>query len=231
MRNLLLLTLLSFVLNACGETITGNGKVISKNHEVEAFERMSTSGVFEVVLIHGEPKVVIETDENIHEHILVEVKSGELIISSENKMLNTDDLIVTVYYETMTAVSLSGASTVKTSGTLKAGKFDLDISGAAEADMAVDVDEFELDLSGGGEVKLKGRADHLILELSGAAEVDAFDLASKTADIDISGASEVEMSVSDELNVDISGAGEVKYKGSPSINQDISGAGELKQIK
>ena len=83
----------------------------------------------------------------------------------------------------------------------------------------------------GGEVKLKGRADHLILELSGAAEVDAFDLASKTADIDISGASEVELSVSDELNVDISGAGEVKYKGSPSINQDISGAGELKQIK
>lgn len=231
MKNLLLFTLISFTLAACGQTINGNGKIVTEQHNVDAFHSVSTSGVFELVLISGEPKVVVETDENIHDHIIIEVKAGVLSVSSGDKMLNADELIVTVYYDNINEISLSGASSLKTSGVLKSDRLVLDISGAAEADLSLDVDEFAVDLSGGGEVKLQGRADQLKLELSGAAEVEAFELDARIAEVGISGASEVDLSVSEELNVDISGAGEVNYKGNPEISQDISGAGKLKQIK
>ena len=53
------------------------------------------------------------------------------------------------------------------------------------------------------------------METSGAVEIKARDLKTKSARIDVSGASDVELSVSEELNVSVSGAGDIRYYGSP----------------
>ena len=65
--------------------------------------------------------------------------------------------------------------------------------------------------------------------LSGAAEVDARALAAANADIRVSGAGSVALSVTDTLKAKISGVGSVYYYGSPAVTSNVSGLGEVEQ--
>jgi hypothetical protein len=138
-------------------------------------------------------------------------------------------LVITVYYRSIEEVDLSGACELETSGSINGESFALEVSGAAEADLTLNVTNFELELSGGGDIDLNGIANNVAIGISGAAEVNAFELESKKANIFVSGAGEVEINASEELDVDISGAGEITYIGNPTIKKNISGVGELKQ--
>ncbi|MCO4807003.1 MAG: DUF2807 domain-containing protein [Flavobacteriales bacterium] len=227
MKNIFSLLIALVLLSSCGETITGDGNVTTEERAIDSYNTLDVSGVFEIVLMPGEPKVVIETDENIHEHIDTKVEGGTLHITANNKILDAEALLLTVYYRDIDEVSISGACELASSGAVTGDRLELDISGGAEAELALDVDFFSIDLSGAAELEVRGLADKVEFDLSGAAEISAFDLQVKEAYIDISGASEVEISVSEVLEVEISGAGQVDYKGDPNIKSDISGAGSL----
>jgi hypothetical protein len=229
MKSLIYFTLSLVLLSSCGETIKGDGNLVTEERPMEAFTELKVSGMFTVVLIQGEPKVVIDTDQNLLEHISTAVDKNKLTLSSNNKMLQTDQLVLTVYYRSIEEVDLSGACDLETSGSINGESFALEVSGAAEADLTLNVTNFELELSGGGDIDLKGIANNVAIGISGAAEVNAFELESKKANISVSRAGEVEINASEELDVDISGAGEITYIGNPTIKKNISGVGELKQ--
>jgi hypothetical protein len=229
MKNIFALLLVLVLFSSCGETIIGNGNVTTEERAVDSYSILDVSGAFEIVLMPGEPKIVIETDENIHEHIATTVEGSTLRVSSDNKMLDAEELVLTVYYRDIDKVSISGACELSTAGAVTGDQFDLDISGGAEAELALDVDLFSIDLSGAADLELIGLADKVDFDLSGAAAVSAYHLEVKEANINISGAGEVEISVSDVLDVKISGAGQIDYKGDPEIKSDISGAGSLNQ--
>ena len=214
---------------SCTETIKGDGNLTSEERTVESFTDVKVSGMFDVVLVQGEPSVLIETDQNLLEHISTEVREEVLTVSSGDKYFNTDQLVITVFYRSLEEVKISGACELVTNGSINSDELLVDISGAAEADLTLNVTKFRMELSGGGEIELHGLAEDVEIDISGAAEVHAFNLESKTAEISVSGAGDVEINASEKLEVDISGAGEVDYKGDPEIKQNISGVGELKK--
>jgi hypothetical protein len=55
----------------------------------------------------------------------------------------------------------------------------------------------------------------------------AFDLTCDTANINIDGSGDAEVTVDTELNIRITGSGDVLYKGNPSIDADIDGSGRI----
>tara|TARA_B110000037_G_C17121210_1_gene505909 strand:+ start:3253 stop:3945 length:693 start_codon:yes stop_codon:yes gene_type:complete len=212
---------------SCSETIEGDGNLTSEERKMESFTDLKISGMFNVVLVQGEPSVLIETDQNLLEHITTVVKDEELHISSGDKYLSTDQMVVTVFYRSLEKVEISGACELISNGSINGDELFIEISGAAEADLTLNVTKFRMELSGGSEIELHGIADEVELDLSGAAEVHAFNLESKRAAIGVSGAGDVEINASEKLAVDISGAGEVQYMGDPEIKKDISGVGEI----
>ena len=88
--------------------------------------------------------------------------------------------------------------------------------------------QIELDLSGAADADLRGKVDRFDVDVSGAGDVDASWLEANTVVIDMSGAGEAKVWAKQGLEIDISGAGRIVYWGDPTeLRQDISGAGSV----
>jgi hypothetical protein len=92
----------------------------------------------------------------------------------------------------------------------------------------VNGDTLTIDSSGASHIKAEGKTASLDLDISGASSVDATALTVSDASVDASGASHVDLMVTERLNAEASGASTVSYKGSPStVVKDVSGAGSV----
>ena len=89
-------------------------------------------------------------------------------------------------------------------------------------------DDFKIDASGAGKMQISGETKTLEVDISGAGEIDAKDLRAQKVSINSSGAAQADVYASEELNADVSGAGNVNYYGNPkTVNEDRSGAGSI----
>ncbi len=226
----LIVLALTGLLSSCGERIEGNGNVVEVSHELDAFDEVEISGVFQVELIKGGSSIEVITDENLHEHISIEVEDGELSIDTENKFLEAEKLLLRIHYKDLKEIEVSGAIEISADETINEKSFELEVSGACDGALDVNVDELIIEISGGGELELTGKADEVHIKISGAGEIEASELNAKRADIDITGAGDIEIAVSDRLKVHVAGAGDVKYVGDPEIEQSITGAGSVSKL-
>jgi predicted small secreted protein len=224
-----ILALITVLFTSCGTTIKGDGNVIKKEYEVDQFENIKISGGYEVILRQdSKSEIVISTDENLIEYIDVYVEDNKLIIESEN-WLDANELKVYITSKSFKNIDLNGAVELKSKSKIKEKYISIDGSGAVDIDIEIDSKKLNIDISGASEIDLKGNCDKLDVDISGAGELNAYDLITKEASIDISGAGSAKVNVSDELEVDITGAGSVAYKGNPEIDEHITGAGSVKK--
>ncbi len=105
----------------------------------------------------------------------------------------------------------------------------LEIAGVGHLTLAdVTQDSLELTVSGAGLVDGNGRADQLEVNISGASKVDLGQLAAKTANVNLSGAADARLNVSDNAEVSISGIGQVHWTKRPTtVDSHVSGLGRV----
>ena len=217
----------------CDHVITGekgNGKVIKQNREVNGFSSLEVGGAFTVYLSQGDKEsLVVEADENLMELIVTEVHGDRLEIHTRGKGIR-DYTKMNIYltFKSLEMIDISGAVNVFGEGVLRFDELDFEGSGASELDMEMEVAMLEADFSGASDISLRGKAGSARFDCSGASSIDAIDFVAENCEMDVSGASDVKIHVTDYLSVDVSGAATVKYKGSPKVESDISGAGSLK---
>jgi len=72
-------------------------------------------------------------------------------------------------------------------------------------------------------LKMHGLGDYLHADISGASLLSAFDFPVRAADLNLSGASNARVTVSDHLKVTASGASSVLYRGNPVVDKTVSG--------
>ena len=83
--------------------------------------------------------------------------------------------------------------------------------------------------SGSGDAMLRGRAQRQRFELRGDGDVDASGLRGSSAELQTSGASDVQLNVADTLAVRSSGSGDIRYAGSPSVDRRGLDSGSLRR--
>jgi hypothetical protein len=225
------------------------------------FDITVTKGAQESLVITADEKVMPNVRSNVRSGILklyldktvrnvrtlkavVTVKELETVrLSGACKLSGREAFTPDKFY-----ISLSGAAslrlTVKTGQLLldaggackvalnaAGGKIKFDLSGAVNVQSELTADHVTVDMSGSGRIELSGGAEHAAFDLSGVAKVRAANLAVKKAMVQSSGASNVEIYVTEMLNVHSSGASAVRYKGNPSMFEvRTSGASVLKQL-
>ncbi|MDN5216519.1 head GIN domain-containing protein [Fulvivirgaceae bacterium BMA12] len=209
----------------------GNGDIIKQNIDVSDFSEINVSGFYEVTLTPGaSEEVIIETDENLFDFIEVYVRQNRLVISSKESLKSDFGIKVNVIYNNLESISSSGASIIKTDGTLKAPDVEIAMSGAGLIEMDVECKVLSLNLSGAGMIKLSGRTHKQFLDLSGAGSVDAYAFRSDECSVGVSGVGAAKVYVNDRLNATVSGIGGIQYRGNPSeVHQDVSGVGKVKK--
>ena len=229
----LLIIIGAALLTTCGHLRfeRGNGDIIMESIDVSNFEEIDVRGFYEVTLKPGTKEgVTIETDENLFDFIEVYVRRGRLIISSEESLKSDFGIKIDVNYKNLETISSSGASVIKTDGTLTTGDLKIDMSGAGLIEMDVEARVLDLDLSGAGMVKLSGKTDKQFLELSGAGSLDAYELRSNDCSVNLSGVGAAKVYVKGRLDASVSGIGGIKYRGNPkSVNKNVSGLGKVKR--
>ena len=179
----------------------------------------------------GEESLRIDADEDIIHHIEVKKRDSVLYLTSDKDKMNYKDKDIEVYIsvKTLNQITVGGAAKIRNSGILKSNKFTLDISGAADLNLEIDVEKLLADFSGAVNADLRGKANYVVMDMSGASKVDADDLISEAFYLDFSGFGKAEVYAEKVLKVDMSGMGVVKYGGNPQkVDANSSGLGVVK---
>ncbi len=227
MKNLILFIALAASISSCWGT-KGNGNVNTQEREVGSFDKIDVGGAFDIYLKQGNKhKVVVEADDNLLPIIKTEVSDGVLKISSNEPIRRAKKLAVYITVPELTVLDGSGACDIHSQGQLSGNSLDIDFSGAVEAELNLSYQKLSVDCSGAAELDLMGNVERVRIETSGAAEIDAGGMQVSEMYISASGASDIDVDVSRELEVKISGAAEIEYSGNPNITKEISGAASI----
>ncbi len=222
-------------LSACNLDLgeRGNGQIITETRETDDFNEIELQGNFKVTLQQADnPGVIISTDENLMSHITVETIGRLLKISSDRKLRPSDGSEITINYQSIDHIDVTGAASLRANETFEGNYLRISMSGAGEVDMRVDLGKLDLDISGAGAVQLSGNVEEQSISMSGAGGYDGEDLISKNCRVSISGVGGASVYVTGELNASVSGIGGVSYRGNPeNVKSDVSGLGSVSEDK
>jgi hypothetical protein len=214
--------------------IKGNGKIITEKRTTASYDEINVSGFFDVVLVSGkEGAISIQAEENILRYIKVEVEGNVLKIYTEkNVNISTNkNIILTVPFEQISFVSLSGSGDIISKNTIVSPTFKAKLSGSGDLTLDVKSSDFEVNLSGSGDVVLTGNSDNFVSKTSGSGDVDATNLSAKNANLTISGSGDMKVNCTESLFARVSGSGDIEYKGDPkSKDTKVSGSGEISKM-
>ncbi|MCW3081961.1 head GIN domain-containing protein [Segetibacter sp.] len=219
MKKVILLILLiggGFISNAQNIVYDENAEV----RTVEKFNSLEVSGTLSLYLSQGPTQGVAISagEEKYNSKIKTEVKNGVLRISVDGGVWNgfnwtNRKLKAYVTVTDINRLDVSGASYASISGPLKSDELKMDISGASEVKGIINVSRLNLDISGASVARLSGTAKDGLIDASGACKVNSYELSIETCKASSSGASNIKVTVTGELNADASGGSNIYYKG------------------
>ena len=164
------------------------------------------------------------------ENITAEVRDSILYIDTHTN-IPIDDLIAkfTIATPYLREIIVQGAGKIETidNHSLQLTSLNLDLSGAAEADLLLNVQNLTIDAKGASKLDLAGVADNLHVTIAGAGELEAEDLLAQVVHINCAGASKAEVHAVRELWAQAAGASKISYKGNPTVKQKLAVGGSL----
>lgn len=214
--------------------IRGDGNIVSVIHETGNFDQIKMKGAFQVFLAAGnEPGIRIETDENLHELVNVDMEGSTLVISSQRDVvLRPSRMDIFVVYRDLRGIDISGACKIIGEDPIVGPEFYLDLSGAADAELMLQTDILRTRVAGAGNIVLRGHTVKHEVDLAGASNLNARDLITKSTSINLSGAGSANVYASENLQASLSGVGQITYYGEPAkTNLRRSGLGTIRSAQ
>ena len=214
MRRIVLVLLLvacGLVLSSCkfNRGIAGSGVRKTEKRDLKSFNAIDTTGGYEVEVTCQKPaSFEIETDDNILPLIKTEVRDGILFVSSDQQYHSAKLVTLRITLSDLNSVSTHGAGQIK-------------IADAKSSDLRIES-------TGAASVVAAGTAGSVSISSTGAGEIDTTKLRAEKAKVDVTGAANVDVFASDQLDVTVAGASSVTYTGSPKVvNKHVSGIGSV----
>ncbi len=222
---------LGFIVCANGQirkSVHGNNKVTRQERKIGSFTGIKVSTGIDVYLKQGSGSgtLTVEADENLHEYILTEVKTGILHVYTEANIRDAESKKVYLTMEEINSISASSAGDVIGESPVKTKNIRLSASSAGDIKLELYAEKIELNISSSGDVTLSGETDILDADLSSAGDLNAFNLKVREADINVSSAGDADINVTERLTARASSAGDINYRGNPQyIDAHSSSAG------
>ena len=214
-------------MQSMGQTIINDKNAEVRN--VGTFSGIKVSGGIDVFLSQSNEYAlaVSASDENFREGIKTEIKGGILNIwydGGSSRYYSNRKLRVYISFKTLESLEASGACDFMVNGIFKENSIRIKLSGASEIKGAFDADNLSFSLSGASSVKISGNAKNIKIEASGASDIKSYDLAVDNCLADISGASDIRLTVNKSITAKASGASTLYYRGTPE-KKDVSSSG------
>lgn len=209
--------------------------IITSELQLEPYHSIEVRGAAKLQINNGTQPSTLLTTNQIYSlmdegGIKAEVRDSVLYIETSNQ-LPLDDIMIefAITSPNLRQLTVYGASKIETAENqvLAQPNFALDLNGAAEADLLLNVQTLVIDAKGASKLELEGQADDVHITIAGAGEVEAEDFLVQTMHINCAGASKAEVNVARELWAQAAGASHITYKGTPRIKQSMAVGGSV----
>ena len=206
---------------------------VTSQLQLDAYHSLELRGAAKLVL-HNAPEAstVLTTNLLLQNmgiaDIRAEVRDSVLYIETPTTP-PIDDMIATftIASPILRQITVYGAGDIESAEgqVLAQRELTLNLNGAAEADLLLNVQSLTIDAKGASKLELQGTADTATITIAGAGELEAEDLLTQVMHINCAGASKAEVNVATELWAQAAGASKITYKGTPRIKQNMAVGG------
>ena len=218
------------IITSCHKEDPGPLQEVRKDYSIVDFDRLEMGSAFNIEVEQGNAfSLQVKGDRRNIDDLDVYKSGSTLVIEFDDNANRHHDTYINITMPGLKGVNFSGASVSKIRGFDSEEDLDLYLSGASTAQLDANYREIDLVISGASNLVLFGSGDEFRAEISGASTLYAFDYPVRQAMIDISGASEGKVAVTDELKVTAEGASSILYHGNPSVISNISGASTVQK--
>jgi hypothetical protein len=206
----------------------GNGHLLRETRELRGFTGIDVGASFDVYLKQGRFDVTVEIDENLQARVTTEVRDGILYVDIDGRgMRRSKKATLYISLPELTYLQVSGACDLKGMGTFATDQMKIDLSGASDVDLDLDVDELTFEASGAADATLTGVATKAILRMSGSADLAARGLINQLMEVRQSGASSAQVHCEGAIQGSLSGSSDLHCQGQPASRKvSQSGASE-----
>lgn len=193
------------------QMLQGSGKVIKTTRALPLFDRVQLDGGADVQVVRGAtPSAIVETDDNLMEHVLTKVAGKTLVISVDKPYRSRTGISISLVVPSLQSFELRSSGNV----------IAKDLQGK----------EFAFETQGSGDAKLFGKVENLRLSIQGSGDVDATQLETADARADIQGSGNINLFATKSLDASIQGSGDIQYKGNATVRKHIQGSGSIQKM-
>ena len=224
-------TLLLLAATSCIEefNIRGNGIEATESRSVSTFNKVRSSGDFDVQITKGDEfEVFVTAEENILPYIETTVSNNTLIIDIKgvNNVRNRLPMNVFITLPELEGIKQSGSGSMVTDY-FSGENMEISLSGSGSISTEINVNNVEATISGSGWIMISGEANESDLSISGSGNIDSSELTVDNCIANISGSGNMQVNALKLITARISGSGNVYYTGNPVTETNISGSGKL----
>lgn len=213
---------------------TYGAKAQKESRDLDRFNKISLSVPAQVYLEQGNGQLFeIEGDDEMLEHIITEVKGGELHIKTDEKWKNHNwrtKPVIRIRIPELHALAVTGSGSIETEGLFRSETMKVAVTGSGKLQLPLEAAELHVNITGSGTASLSGTASTATVKITGSGKLQAEELMARECDIRISGSGNCEIHSANSLEARISGSGKVYYSGSPK-NVNVQATGSGKAIK
>lgn len=257
MKKTILILMMAALLVMTGCTVQMNDSrdrnLVEKSYAYKDFTALEISSAFDVEVLEGDYRVIIEVDDRYLHDLKVKQRGGVLEIGLDRgfhfslfdmgrKMKATITMPKLDALEAVGATSvniaspmtfgddvqitLTGASTLQ--GDIQTKTVSFDLAGAATYDGKIESEYLEAEIVGASNMNVSGSTKSARIDSVGASGFNGDDFTTGTLEAEATGASSVELEATEEVNLNASGASNITIHGTPRVvSQDSSGASSI----
>lgn len=218
-----------------GSDVDEQAETIASELQLEPYHSIELRGAARLCLNNGtQQSTMLKTNQItslVYEGgIKAEVRDSVLYLETSNQ-IPMDDVMIdfAITSPNVRKLTVYGASKIETAENqvLAQPDFVLDLNGAAQADLHLNVQHLTVEAKGASKLDLEGTAEQVTITIAGAGEVDAEELVTQVMHINCAGVSKAEVNVTDELWAQAAGASFISYHGTPRIKQKMAVGGSI----
>ncbi len=183
----------------------------------EPFQGIEVSGNIELELTQDSvKKVVISAPEHLLSYVKTEVRNNKLNIYTDKIFLN-HKIRVFVSNDSIFKLQANGASQIEGKSKITTSNLSLDLSGASQARLDVNVSGLlSAEISGASYADIDGNTESLKVDANGASKIEADQLRAKNVEVEASGASHARVYATESVDAEANGAGQIDCEGNPT---------------
>lgn len=231
------LFILAVLLVSCddNDSVTPSGNVTTVTYEISGYDAIDVSSAFDVQVdfSQSDQMVQIDANENLHQFIEVFESNNTLFIKlrDNTSIQGNSTLRARITEESISSFKATGASAITVNDSIEATDVTINLTGASFFTGGVYSSNLVVELTGASAIDLNGSTVNYTMIATGASSINGFDMVADNLFANLTGASNVNVTVNEEITIVATGASNLNYKGDAVIiSQNLTGASTVNKL-